>query len=365
MKRIAALALFAALSPLQAALDDSVKSLVSIEREGRGNEAASAAWQEIVKAGPSALPALLAAAGKGSEVSDNWLRLAGDVIVENAAKSGQPLPVEKLVSFVTDTAHAPAGRTMAFDLLRRADAAKADDIEPKLVQDPVQALRRGAVQRLIDAAKNKTGDDQKTACLAALDAVRDEDQTAFLAGELKKLDVPVDLPRHFGFLMKWDIIGPFDNTETKGFDAAFPPESERKLDATYEGKTGPVTWQPLESKDEYGKLDFNPPFGLLKEVTAYATTTFESATERDAELRLASKNGWKVWLNGKLLFGRDEYHRGQEFDQYKLKCRLRQGANVILVKCCQDNQKETWSAEWEFKLRVCDSTGTAILSAAK
>ena len=365
MKIPATLFLLTALAPLHAALEDALKSLTAIEREGRGNEAASAAWQDVVKAGPSAIPALLAAAGKGSEVADNWLRLAGDVIIENAARARQPLPLAEVAAFVSDATHPPAGRVMAFDLLQRADAKKADELEPSLVQDPVQALRRGAVQRLIDAAKNKTGDEQKAGYLAALAAVRDEDQTTFLAGELKKLEVPVDLPLHFGFLMKWDLIGPFDNTARKGFDTVFPPEKEVTLDAAYDGKGAPVKWQPFESKDEYGKLDFNKPLGLQKETVAYATTTFDSATEREAELRLGCKNAWKVWLNGKLLFARDEYHRGQEMDQYKLKGHLQKGANVILVKCCQDEQKEQWTVEWEFQLRVCDSTGTAILSTAK
>jgi hypothetical protein len=51
-------------------------------------------------------------------------------------------------------------------------------------------------------------------------------------------------------------------------------------------------------------------------------------------------------------------------DQYKLRCHLRRGANTILVKCCQNEQTESWTAEWEFQLRVCDSTGTALLSSA-
>ncbi len=365
MKLPVAFVLFAALAPLHAALEDSLKSLVAVEREGRGNEAANTAWQDIVKAGPSAIPALLAASGKGSEVADNWLRLAGDVIVENARRTNEPVPLAAMETFLTDLTHSPSGRQLAFDLMRRADPAKADAIEPHLIQDPVQALRRGAVERLITVARKKSGDEMKAGYLEALAAVRDEDQTAFLAKELKQLGVTVDLPSHFGFLMKWHIIGPFENAEKKGFDTAFPPEKEVALEATYEGKSGQVTWQPFESKHDYGKVDFNKPFGMLKEATAYATTTFDSAVERDAELRLGGKNAWKVWINGQLLFGRDEYHRGQEMDQYKLKCRLKKGANVILVKCCQDGQKEEWTVEWEFQLRVCDSTGTAILSASK
>ncbi len=345
---------------LHAAVDDSLKALVAVEREGRGNEAATAAWKELVQTGPSALPALLGATGKGNPVSDNWLRLAGGAIVANALSSAQPLPVEEVEAFLKKIEHPATGRQLAFDLLKQADPLRADAIEPSLVHDPVQELRRGAVQRLIDAAKTKEPAAAKAGYLEALNAVRDEDQTRFLADALKKMGVPVDLPRHFGFLTKWHLIGPFDNSERKGFDAVYPPEQEIRLDASYPGKKGALKWLPFETSDSYGKLDFNKPFGMEKDATAYAVTTFESPVERDAELRLGGKNAWKVWLNGELLFGRDEYHRGQQMDQYKLKCRLKKGTNTVLVKCCQNEQKEEWTVEWEFQLRLCDSAGTAI-----
>ena len=54
-----------------------------------------------------------------------------------------------------------------------------------------------------------------------------------------------------------------------------------------------------------------------------------------------------------------------EIDQYRLSAELKPGKNVILIKCCQNEQKEDWTTEWEFQLRVCDRTGTAILEAAK
>lgn len=346
------------------ALDQSLEALASVGREGQGNEAASAAWKEVVEAGPASLPALLGVMGKGSPVADNWLRIAGDTIVQNARTHGQALPVAEVEAFLKDTAHAAPARRLAFDLLKEADPARADAVEPSLATDPVQELRRGAVQRLVDAAKGKEGEAAKTAYLAALDVVRDEDQTRLITAELRKLLVPVDLPKHFGFITQWQVIGPFDNSDRKGFETAFPPEKEVRLDATYDGKSGSVKWQPFVSQDEYGKLDFNKPLGMLKEVTAYAVANFDSAEERDAEIRLGCKDGWKVWLNGQFLFGRDEYHRGQQMDQYKLKCHLRKGANTILVKCCQNEQKETWTVEWEFQLRVCDSAGTAILAAA-
>jgi hypothetical protein len=363
MKLLPPMLLFASMASLHGAVNDALDKLAAVGREGAGNEAAGAAWKEVVHAGPSALPALLAATGKGSPVADNWLRLAGDAIVESALRAKQPMPLAEVAAFVSDTTHAAEARRLAFDLLQQADPAKASALEPSLIHDPVQELRRGAVQRLIDETKTQTADGAKACYLQALDAVRDEDQTKIVTTELRKLGVPVDLPRHFGFLMNWRVIGPFDNTDRKGFETVFPPEKEIKLDATYDGKGQQVKWEPFKSADEYGKLDFNKPFGMQKEVTAYAVTTFDSPTERDAELRLGGKNAWKVWLNGDLLFGRDEYHRGQQMDQYKMKCRLKKGANTILVKCCQNEQKENWTVEWEFQLRVCDSAGTALLSA--
>jgi hypothetical protein len=343
-------------SSARAGVEDSVKALASIGREGQGNEAATAAWQQVVRTGPAALPLLLASSGKASAVADTWLRLAGDAIVDAALREKQAVPLAEIESFLRDTNHPAPARQLAFDLLQRVDAARAEALEPSLLSDPVQDLRRGAVQRLIDGAKTKEAWQQ------ALEAVRDEDQTKVIATALKDLGVAVDLPRHFGFLMQWHVIGPFHNTERKGFDAVFPPENELKLDATYPGKDGPVKWQPFTITDEMGKLDFNKPLGMLKEATAYATKTFDSPTARDAELRLGCKNAWKVWLNGELLFSRDEYHRGQQMDQYKMPCRLKQGANVVLVKACQNEQKEQWTVEWEFQLRVCDRTGTAILA---
>jgi hypothetical protein len=35
---------------------------------------------------------------------------------------------------------------------------------------------------------------------------------------------------------------------------------------------------------------------------------------------------------------------------------------VILVKCLQNEQTEDWAQNWDFQLRVCDATGTAVLS---
>jgi hypothetical protein len=112
-----------------------------------------------------------------------------------------------------------------------------------------------------------------------------------------------------------------------------------------------------------GMVDFNKAYAPLKEVTGYAFTEFHSDARRPAEIRIGCKNGWKLWFNGRYLFGRDEYHRGAELDQYRLPIQLRPGRNTLLVKLTQNEQKEDWTVEWEFQLRITDPTGRVIRSA--
>jgi hypothetical protein len=42
--------------------------------------------------------------------------------------------------------------------------------------------------------------------------------------------------------------------------------------------------------------------------------------------------------------------------------KLNKGKNTLLVKACQNEQTQDWTVQWEFQLRVCDATGTAILA---
>jgi hypothetical protein len=356
----ACFAAFASSGFAQGDLDAPLNALIHVGREGEGNEAASAAVTRLSAAGPSALLPILKAAGRGSSVADNWLRVTATTIVDGARRAKTALPVSEIKGFIRDTKQNESARILAFEILSEADSSEAHGLENELLHDPVQSLRRGAVSKLIASAAAAEGTKAKQLWTEALTAVRDEDQTKTVVAALKKHGVEVNIPRHFGFLTHWSVVGPFDNAERKGFDTVFPPETGVDLKKVYEGKGKSIRWESFHSDDEYGKVDLNKPLTALKESTAYAVTSFVSEGERDVELRLGCKNAWKVWLNGTLLFSRDEYHRGQKMDQYTLKGRLKKGPNSVLVKCCQNEQTESWTVEWEFQLRVCDSAGTGL-----
>jgi hypothetical protein len=357
-------------STVPAAVPASVKSaLADIGRvgpEGQGNAAAGAAWQKLARADADAIPAILAAMDDANELAANYLRSAVDAIADRELSAGRKLPQPDIEKFLADTKHNPRARRLAYELIARISPSTAAKLLPGFVNDPSVELRRDAVEQLIaraDAAL--AAKDNATATKEyqnALAFARDQAQIRKIAGELRKLGHAVDLPRHFGFLTHWKVIGPFDNARLVGFDTVYPPEKEINLAAEYDGKTGKVKWTDAATGHDYGVLDVNRICGEDKGVAAYAYTEYESPRAQTVELRLGCKNGWKIWVNGEFIFGRDEYHRGAQIDQYRLPVNFRAGRNTILVKLCQNEEVKDWTKEWEFQLRVCDASGTAILA---
>jgi len=345
-------------------LTTSIKTIRAVGPEGQGNAAAAKAWQTLSKAEASALPQILTAMDGANPLAANWLRAAVDTIAAREKK----LPIDALQKFLADQSHTPRARRLAFELIRAADAKLAAKLIPGMINDPSVELRREAVTQVLDAGKiaNQPAIAVKE-YRKALDAARDIDQIKAATKALRDLKQEVDLPRHFGFLMHWNVIGPFDNSERAGFAKVFPPETNVDLEATYDGKAGKVKWSSFVTADEYGMVDINKaypgPGDGLKEVTAYAYTEYHAAAAGPVQLRLGCKNAWKIWLNGKLVFGRDEYHRGMRIDQYQLDVNLAKGRNTLLIKLCQNEQMQDWTKQWQFQLRVCDPTGTAILAA--
>lgn len=357
------MALCARADNFQAAVDD----ILAVGHEGDGNAKASAAWATLSATATVAdLPRLTSALDRANPLAANYLRAAIDTLADRATEPGTSWPQVPLADVVLDSQAGEPSRWAAFDLLQRHAPESAARLVPGFLHDPSPRLRRLAVARIFDEARardqEQDADGATVLFRQALTAARDVDQIRDLAAILQKRGQPVDLPRQFGFLMHWEVIAPFDNTGRNGFDAVYPPETEYRADAVYPGKGGEVRWQPLVTSDPYGKVDFNVPYTMLKEVTGYARAVFNADRDQAVQLRLGCKNAWKVWLNGELLFGRDEYHRGQRIDQYTLPAKLRQGPNVILVKCCQNEQTQDWTVQWEFQLRVCDASGNAVLA---
>ena len=348
-------------------LPQLLATIRAVGPEAAGHETASAAWRRLAATDASRLPEILAGLDGAGPLAANWIATAAQAIVQRQQARQGPLPAAEIERFIADRKHGPSGRELAYEILLSLDPQVESRLVPGMLDDPCLPLRYLAVARLIDladeAVKNKDNEKARKVLRQAFQFARDSEQTSRVGQQLKGLGEEVDLPRKMGYIVRWKLIAPFDNTGRKGFDAVFPPEGEFKPDAVYEGKTKKVSWMDFASKDRLGRIDFYRPFGQQREVVAYAATRFVAAKRQEVELRLSSLNATKVWLHGNLAGAHPIYHSGSQLDQYIDRVALEPGDNLILVKVCQNEQTQDWAQSWGFQLRVCDLQGDPVLSA--
>jgi hypothetical protein len=355
--------------PGSALADSDAKALIqriqAVGSEGAGNIQASEAWRELVQMGPEAVCQILPAFDQADPIAANWLRSAVDAIAERELASGKPLPADKLEAFVRNTKHAGSGRRLAYEWLVKVDATAPSRLLPNMLDDPGEELRRDAVAFALQNAKQLLDKNEKPAALAAyrklLEKARDRDQVEAIAKTLKALGELVDLTAQFGFLTRWNLVGPFDNTGGAGFQTVFPPEKNVDPTATYQGqKNQSLTWKKHVTADPNGIVDLNKALGKHMSATGYAFAAVNSSQDQPVEIRAGSNNAIKIFLNGRQIYFRDEYHHGMRMDQHIGKGTLKAGRNEIFVKICQNEQTEDWAQLWSFQLRVCDDLGGAV-----
>jgi hypothetical protein len=348
----------------RAALDELTSIIREVGAEGEGHIAVAAMLRRLREENASAIPLILQSFDDVGPLAANWLRNAVETIADRTLQQGEALPTSELEAFINDRRRNPRARRLAYEWLKKADATAPDRLLPGMLQDPSRELRRDAVARLIVLAEKLKIERQPDLAAIlyrrALAGAIDDDQVKSIVEPLKEFGETVDLQEHFGFLRRWQLIGPFDNREKKGFAVSYPPETGIDVEATYQGHLGDVSWFAFSTEHDYGILDIAKDFHPHKGAVMYATTEFHTDHEGPIELRLGTPNAWKIWLNGKLLFARDEYHRGTRMDQYRIPAERKPGSNVILLKLCQNEQEQTWAQRYQFQLRISDASGQAV-----
>jgi hypothetical protein len=344
---------------------DLLQRIKKVGHEGAGNVEAGQAWKALVAHGRPALVPILSAMNDDDLTSSNWLRPAFEAIAERTLKDGKPLPAAALKKFVAQTRNPGSARRVAYEWLVKIDKSTPDRFLPTMLLDPSPELRRDAVARVIEQGQAlvEKNDDKsaRQAFQRALTGACDKDQVDTIAAALGKLGAKVDLQAHFGVVSTWHVIAPFDHTNNRGWDVAYPPEKGVDLNRTYKGKGGKeAKWVTIHTKEPYGYVDLNKELDKMKGTIAYAWAVIDSPKERLIEVRAGSANALKIFLNGKLIFAREEYHHAMDFDQYAARGTLRAGKNEILLKVCQNEQTENWAQVWAFQLRLCDAVGAAV-----
>ncbi len=147
----------------------------------------------------------------------------------------------------------------------------------------------------------------------------------------------------------WHVIGPFPNDGGQGFAKAFPPESEIKLDAQYDGARGEkAAWRVADFPDGpvHSLAIFQPRNNNNSAV--YLFREIKTGVAVELPVGLGSDDTLTVWLNGVKIV-EENGNRAAAPDTTKATLKLRPGKNALLLKVCQGG------GEWGF----CFHAGTA------
>ena len=150
----------------------------------------------------------------------------------------------------------------------------------------------------------------------------------------------------------WNIVGPFPHDEKNtGLHTAYAPEKRVDLSATYDVYGGKKAGWKLAVTDARGYLPLSGAFGRNTFVCAYAVAYVHSPAARKAILAVGWDDGFKMWLNGKLLAEDDSMSHGAKPGDLRAAAALRKGWNEVLLKVTQAH------GGWGFYFDVLSADG--------
>jgi len=135
---------------------------------------------------------------------------------------------------------------------------------------------------------------------------------------------------------KWYFAGPFDNTERKGFDFAYPPEKKLDIKESFTGKGGAkFGWKEYQAFELGKVLDLARLFPNDKDwAVVYLLHEFESERAFPLPLSLGSDDSCSVFFNGKRIMHEDQ-ERAASPDQFRTTLAVKAGKNQLLLKIGQ------------------------------
>jgi tetratricopeptide (TPR) repeat protein len=161
-----------------------------------------------------------------------------------------------------------------------------------------------------------------------------------------------------GFLLDWQIVGPFDNSGRGGHSAVYDPEtSPFSAGQTFVGKLPgePLPWRRFvhARAPRGGFVNLADLLQPDNDATGYATAWVFADKPTDAALHLGAAGAYRVWLDGTELGAADTYHSPNALqDAYPV--RLQAGWNRLLIKISSDE------GLWGFYARLSAPSGAPL-----
>jgi len=157
-----------------------------------------------------------------------------------------------------------------------------------------------------------------------------------------------------GWTVPMALIGTWDNEQSKGFDIAYPPEHEIDLNKTYSGQLVEIGWRTDYARTRFAKtIDLKELLNPNIWAVAYLSSALRVQNAGKYELRLASTDALKVWVNDVLVF--ENRHIGRwGFDAIVIPVIFRPGVNRILIKSAQEK------GHWRLHARLTGVGGAPV-----
>jgi len=181
-------------------------------------------------------------------------------------------------------------------------------------------------------------------------------------------------PDKDGFIRDWLVMGPFANPGQRGHSAGFTYDFLESIDGEasvrlrpgmsvfYEFPAGRQEWAPPPPRREVKAVELHSGSSVIdlarnmsptSYVVAYAYCHVNVPKAVEAQLRVGSDDGIRVWVNGTEAITSRAY-RGAKPDQDVAEVHLRRGSNRVMVKV------DTDQGGWKFYLRFVDADGKPL-----
>ncbi len=171
---------------------------------------------------------------------------------------------------------------------------------------------------------------------------------------LKKLGYEVGKEaKEAGFVIHWNLIGPFPWNENNPTDKVLIEEPFVNLSKTYKPNRRELKWKDYITDHPTGKVDLARIYGDYEGVAVYAYAEVNLPESKEIYLKIGSNDGFKCWFNGKEA-GRFDGGRTYMPDQDTLKVQAKKGVNNILLKITQQG------SAWAFGIRLTEVSGAPI-----
>jgi len=146
----------------------------------------------------------------------------------------------------------------------------------------------------------------------------------------------------------WMVIGPFANHS--GFQRSFPPEESSNIESVVKVGDDTLEWQHINDGIYDGYVDLTTTLKPSSWAVGYGALTIHAPDKRKVQLRVASDEACKLWLNDKLVWQAFRT-KGVPIDQDIVSVYLHPGENKVLLKVTNS------TGDWGFYFRVTDDNG--------